>query len=224
MKIYVDLPKLPRFIDWDEIIKSGHSLVSQSNKADLIIEKNIHNPKNNPDKTIFLIHEPPVEDKYTRQYSPEFRLSFFRVYSIICNTANSRNIVPHPLYFWQPHHDSNNEVKDLQNRTVVFYGRCGKGIIGNEPHIFGNISSLSLYPLRRKIVSDMKQMYPEFHVFGEEWPKEYGVPGAPGRRSENFRKAKVRHIRENKYNFVLCLENAILENYFTEKLWDVYNS
>lgn len=225
MNIYINKIRKPKFIDWEEIEKQGFNFVENISRAEIILERDVHNPRNELHKTVLLSHEPPLEKRYQKNYEPHFRNKFYRVYSTILNTQNSRQIAQDPYYFWMPKEGiqllpSLNEITG----NLAFFGRFGNGIDDEiSKETFSEAKCSSLYPARRKVVKELIGL-DNSYIFGSEWDNaDLEINESPGRRN-NFRKSKIGFIASNRFTYVLCLENCIMKNYFTEKFWDALSA
>lgn len=112
--------------------------------------------------------------------------------------------ITHKLNFANTDH-FNNHQKNI----------CTLGSYRYEPLII-NGQNIDLTEYRQAIaIEGYKQGIVD--ICGPNWPKEYNVI-LNNRNSTNWHQSKLQFIKDYKFN--IALENTLIKNYITEKIWD----
>lgn len=84
-------------------------------------------------------------------------------------------------------------------------------------------TNVDLCEYRQRIAIELQKRYEFCDIFGKNWPESVQISGesrnAPG---NSWHDAKLEILKN--YAFNLCMENTLIENYVTEKIWDAYRS
>lgn len=217
--LYIPRKRRYGFLDWQQIVDAGHHLVEEPDATTITLGKDIQ-PDVAPSQTIFFLHEPPLEAQYRQCYHPDWTKDFPMVFSHGKAANNCMPITHHPLYFWKPRPPVKRPYDTLHHR-LAFFGRPAYELTDTRIDQPWMKPCHSLYPMRRQMVTDLVE-HPHFLLFGEGWPSASQCLGSPGRRNGDFRTSKVETIHAHQIDFLICLENCIMEGYCTEKLWDAF--
>lgn len=71
---------------------------------------------------------------------------------------------------------------------------------------------------RQKLAMNLQQRFRACHIFGRNWPSSVSLQGES--RGGAWHDTKLQTLQS--YSFNLSLENTIIENYVTEKIWDSF--
>lgn len=206
-KFNLDLPKLAgRF-----------SIVQNGAEADYVLcWKN--RPVEVPEyKCVLFQSEPPIASNIMS--SCRASSEFLGYYCFDPDAVpNGRPFTSDPLcYPYSPAVDKRLEINVSDHSPVKFYfaGKKGSPATWRVPQHFG---SKCIYQHRFEIASALKDMFPYSLVVGEGFPES--TKNAPA----GWRSEKYNDMLRAGSNYIFCCENAIIKNYFSEKIHDGFNS
>lgn len=162
-------------------------------------------------------HEPPwcqaTEQEFTDVSGEHVHVS----------SAWNGDIYTDPLYYFQfssPRMDADDlralvAAKSKPCVLVASYRRKFDRYIGTR--------NVDLCEYRQRIATELQTRYDFCDIFGKNWPGDVKISGesrnAPG---NSWHDVKLDILKD--YAFNLCMENTLIENYVTEKIWDAYRS
>jgi hypothetical protein len=183
-------------------------------------------------KTILLQRETPLTDHRIWTYK-----NFYKFHTVITHSPMGRNqfkFTEHPeVYPWNPFPGQDRIRKDTKIKTrILFYAGRKDDTYANVPDQFPDITTL--YDVRAKLVEDLSK-YPNFKVYGANWPKEVNAISGISTKyiyGPKYNWDFYNQINVNKFldidnsgaDFVLVLENSIQPNLISEKIHDGFIS
>jgi len=169
-----------------------------------------------PARCILFQSEPPLTGSRRRLYK-----TFSQYHTVITFCPTGPNQFPFgsdpTVYPYSPglKFDRVRKNTRITGRGVYYAGRRNEKM-AKVPDCY---HSINLYGTRHAICRYLLDNYPQSYIFGQGWPR---ISKAAGNR--HWREQKQRDIDSCHADFVLCLENSMLENYVSEKIHDGFSS
>jgi hypothetical protein len=163
-------------------------------------------------KTIYISREPPKEKNVTWHYNNFDKFKLVVTYNPDASKSNQipYNIYTYPNWTYVPSSSKKfitRECTKLRDRGIFFAGTTK---VHQDTPFKGTVR---IRHLRKIIGSYLIEKFPASVCIGIGWQGQM-------ERDKFWREEKYKKIKESNTDFVLALENTILPNYMTEKIWD----
>ncbi|MGY1410422.1 MULTISPECIES: glycosyltransferase family 10 domain-containing protein [unclassified Luteimonas] len=132
------------------------------------------------------------------------------------STAWNGDIYLDPLFFFPFAQFEPVRAKELAKGKSEFCSILATYRKYNDRYRHGVNVDLTEY--RQRLAMDLQGKFKACHVFGKNWPNSVALEGES--RAGAWHDAKLEALQV--YAFNLSLENTIIENYVTEKIWDSF--
>ncbi len=171
-------------------------------------------PTSDPARTILVLTEPPITEHRAWLYQ-----NLDKFHTIIGYNHNGKNLFhfsDNPAIFpysTMDGHDVRRENTTIKTRKIYYAGMRSFNH-AMAPHSIGFIN---LYPLRHDLCQQIIDKNAGY-CFGAGWP--YISKGDIPNVNSSFRLQKITDMERLQCDFILCLENGIMQNYLSEKFHD----
>lgn len=196
--------------------KNGIIITTEPEKANYFVVRSITPFKDRLDKTIYQSREPPLEPSVVWCYDNFDKFKMVVAYEPDPNKQNQigYNPINYPNFVSIPQRTPLiRENTTLRNRGIFFAGNTKVRPTGQVAH-----GAISINHLREKIGNYCLNNFQDSMIIGVGWN------GQTTRRSDGWEQEKMDKINNSSTDFVLALENCIMPNYMTEKIWDGFDS
>lgn len=216
MKVYID----GRNNFNKNLIKEAFEVVDNPNDAEYFICQDTINVNADSSKIILILVEPPLTSYRIMLYKNLDKFHTVLTYIPDPVKSNQFHITTDPDVFpCNPavDYDTFREDTKITDRKIYYAGQKSDGFCS----VIDMFNSINLYPTRHQMVFELLEKYKDkFVLFGTGWPnmiKNY-------KKEPDWRKGKIREIDEFGCDFVLCLDNVMMENHIYEKIFDGFSS
>ena len=185
-------------------------------KADVCITQSVMRFPELVNKTIYLSHEPFRSTKAKWCYKNFDKFKLVAAFSPDPLKSNQISFCEENIAHW-PYVPSVSQNIECRNSTEI--GNRGVFFAGNiiAPQTKLEDGSVNINHLRKLIGEHFLNEFPESIMMGIGWSGQTN-------KIKNWRRDKMNHIKNSNTDFVLALENTIMPDYITEKIWDGFYS
>jgi len=173
-------------------------------------------------KCLLLLIEPPLSKDRLNLYG-----NFDKFHTVYTYNPNGHNQFPaainHRFDVFPYYPGCINYItrKDTTIKTRGVYFAGLKGSYTTKKIKFNNIN---LYPSRNKLVEFLRRTCINKSIYGNGWPNGETKMATVKKGKISWRHYKRNEIQRNNCDFVLALENSMLNNYISEKIHDGFTS
>lgn len=190
---------------------NGIEILETPDMADYIFASIECKYKDRLDKTIYIAREPPKEPNVSWYYNNFDKFKLVVAYDPDPSKPNQIPYNPPTFPNWTYLPSNKNfvfrENTKIRNRSIFFAGTTK--VHDDQPYK----NTVRIRHLRKIIGTYFLDNFPGSVCVGIGWNNQR-------ERDKLWREDKYRKIKESETDFVLSLENTIMPNYITEKIWD----